>query len=139
MRAPPGDPLPIRRARGHAMRLAPAAALIGLWATPTALAAHQATMESESYGSLTLRMITGLVFVSALAYAGLRWGVARRAAGGTPEAHGLAVLARLPIEPRRSILVIEAGEQRFLIGSSEQGLHALGEVDAFALEGEGSG
>jgi flagellar biogenesis protein FliO len=42
---------------------------------------------------------------------------------------GLRVLARLPIEPRRSLLVIEVAERVLLLSSSEAGLSLLVELD----------
>ncbi|MEK6609261.1 MAG: flagellar biosynthetic protein FliO [Myxococcota bacterium] len=64
--------------------------------------------------------------VCAIAYLVLRFGV-RRLHGG--QAQGpLRVLARLPLEPRRGVYLIEARSRVFLVGSAENGLTLLAEV-----------
>lgn len=42
----------------------------------------------------------------------------------------LAIVDRLPLDPRRSLLVVKLGEQHFLIGVSEQGMSLLSRLDA---------
>jgi flagellar biogenesis protein FliO len=111
--------------RGRALQWASGIAMAH-W--PTAVYAHQSAAAATSYGDLTLRMIGGLVFVSLAAYAGLRWGLGRHSTPG-PGPQELSLAARLPIEPRRSVLIIETNGERFLIGSSEHGLHPLGRLE----------
>lgn len=41
----------------------------------------------------------------------------------------LKVVDRLALDPKRAILVVAMGEQHFLIGSSDQGLHWLARLD----------
>ena len=41
----------------------------------------------------------------------------------------MEVVSRLPVEPRRSILVVRIGERHMVVGSSEAGFTKLGELD----------
>jgi flagellar biosynthetic protein FliO len=51
--------------------------------------------------------------------------------GGASQ-RGLRVLARLPLEPRRSLLVVEIAGRTLLLASSESGISMLVELDAAA-------
>ena len=120
-----------RSNEGHrkgAGTLGAAGTIAAAFLIPAIAQAHESGINTASYADLTLRMITGLVFVSILAYAGLRWGVARRVKSPSEQTDDLTLVARLPVEPRRSILLIESEGERFLIGASEAGLHPLGRL-----------
>lgn len=45
-------------------------------------------------------------------------------------AHLLDVVARVPLEPRRSLYVVEVAGKTLLVGTSEMGLSVLSELDA---------
>ena len=45
----------------------------------------------------------------------------------------LRLLGRLPLEPRRSVYLVQVGQRVFVVGSSEGGLAALGEMSADEL------
>lgn len=81
---------------------------------------------------LVLLVIVGLALLSLY--------VARRA--GLGHGHGLGsieLLARLPLEPRRSVYVVRVLNQVLIIGASEAGLSKLGELsESAALELRGS-
>ena len=57
---------------------------------------------------------------------------ARRAGLGRPLGP-IELLARLPLEPRRSVYVVRVVDQLLIIGSSEAGLTKLGELPNGAL------
>src|SRR6185436_9674865 len=44
-------------------------------------------------------------------------------------AHLLDVIARVPLEPRRSLYVVEVAGKTLLVGTSEMGLSVLSELD----------
>ncbi|MBW8811375.1 MAG: flagellar biosynthetic protein FliO [Lysobacter sp.] len=51
------------------------------------------------------------------------------ATGRARGAHLLDVVARLPLEPRRSLYVVEVAGKTLLVGTSEMGLSMLSELD----------
>ena len=76
-----------------------------------------------------------LVLVCVVAWVALRlvarWLEGRRVGGG------VSVVARVPLEPRRALYVVEAGGRRLLIGSSEGGVSLVTELapEERAVEG----
>lgn len=81
---------------------------------------------STGYGTYLLQTTLALVAVSALAV-GVLWLLRRRGLGG---ARGLRVVARLSLEPRRSVYVIEAAGKFLLVGVGEGAMAVLAELDA---------
>jgi len=81
-------------------------------------------VEAPNYGWVLFRMVLMLGAVCILAYASLRWGLKKWV---TPEGkHGpMEVIARLPIEPRRSVLLVRVGTRAIVVGSSENGMQSL--------------
>ena len=82
------------------------------------------------YGWILLRMIGVLAAVCALAYVLLRWGVQRLSPFDPDRTGRLAIVERLGVAPKQSLLVVRAADQVWLIGSSESGIEMLGELDA---------
>jgi len=83
-----------------------------------------------AYGDL---LITSLIVLAAVCVGGFllvrfagRWLATGRARG----AHMMDVLARVPLEPRRSLYVVEVAGKTLLVGTSEMGLNVLTELDA---------
>lgn len=78
------------------------------------------------YGALMLTSLVVLVLVCVAAWVALRlvarWLEGRRVGGG------VSVVARVPLEPRRALYVVEAGGRRLLIGSSEGGVSLVTEL-----------
>jgi flagellar biosynthetic protein FliO len=76
-----------------------------------------------------------LSFVSLGAVCVVAWLALKLLAGkGIGKASGaLRVVARLPLEPRRSVYVIEAAGRCFLVGVGEGPMAMLAELDAAAL------
>ncbi|MFU8805783.1 MAG: FliO/MopB family protein [Bradymonadaceae bacterium] len=79
------------------------------------------------YGLLLLRMMLMLGVVCGLAFISLRWGLKRFVDSGS-NTRALHVVARLPLEPKRSLLVVRVASRHLLIGTSEAGLTNLGEL-----------
>ena len=82
------------------------------------------------YGSYALETVLTLLAVSALAFV-LLYG-ARRAGMGRPTG-GIDLVGRLPIDARRSVVLVRVAGQVFVVGVSEAGLTKLGEVAAADL------
>ncbi len=83
-----------------------------------------------SYGDL---LITSLLVLGGVCVAGfvLVRVVGRfLATGRTRGAHLMDVVARVPLEPRRSLYVVEVAGKTLLVGTSEMGLSVLTELDA---------
>src|SRR5207237_8035165 len=81
-------------------------------------------------GSIALSFLS-LGLVCLLAYLALRW-LSRRGVG---QGRGpLQVLARCPLEPRRSVYLVEAAGRCFLIGVGDGPMALLAEVDAGSVE-----
>jgi flagellar biogenesis protein FliO len=105
--------------------------------TPALLLLQAAPPPAESYLADFLRTLLALAGVCALAWFGLRL-LARRGFGGAGQgvaASAVRVLARIPLEARKSLYVVRAGERVLLIGTGEAGPPALiAELDASAVE-----
>jgi flagellar biosynthetic protein FliO len=81
-------------------------------------------------GSIVLSFVS-LGLVCLLAYVALKW-LARRGVG---RAEGpLQVIARCPLEPRRSVYVVRAAGRCFLLGVGEGPMSLLAELDPAAVE-----
>lgn len=76
-------------------------------------------------GSLAFSLLS-LAVVCLLAYVSLRW-LSRRGVG---RADGpVRVLARCPLEPRRVVYLLQAGERCFLVGVGDGPMAMLAEID----------
>jgi flagellar biosynthetic protein FliO len=86
-----------------------------------------------SYGTFLLQTLIVLAVVCVLAWLVLRFGVRRLYSGG---GHGpLRVLARLPLEPRRTLYIVDAAGKTFFVGMSDGGpVTLLAELDPAAVE-----
>lgn len=88
---------------------------------------------SGDYGGLLLTSLLVLVLVIVVAIVlvqlSRRWGLA----GRPPDPALLDVVARLPLEPRRSLYVVDVAGKALLVGTSEMGLALLAELDRDAV------
>ena len=82
-----------------------------------------------SYGDLLVTSLVVLGAVCIAAFVVVRLVGRFLASGRVRGAHLLDVVARLPLEPRRSLYVVEAAGKTLLIGTSEMGLSVLSELD----------
>ncbi|MCE9572188.1 MAG: flagellar biosynthetic protein FliO [Deltaproteobacteria bacterium] len=83
---------------------------------------------TSGYGELLVSSLVVLVVVSVIAWAIVRFG-GRWLLGARGRTRGMDVVARLPLEPRRSLYVVEVGGKTLLVGTSEMGLSVLTELD----------
>jgi flagellar biogenesis protein FliO len=85
---------------------------------------------AASYGDLLITSIVVLAIVCVVAFATVKLVGRFLATGRTRGAHLLDVIARVPLEPRRSLYVIDVAGKTLLVGTSEMGLSVLTELDA---------
>ena len=84
--------------------------------------------ESGTYGELLVTSLLVLVVVCVLAFVVVK--LARRFLAGPRGQPGVMdVIARVALEPRRSLYVVEVGGKTLLVGTSEMGLSVLTELD----------
>lgn len=82
-----------------------------------------------SYGDLLVTSLLVLGAVCVAAFVAVRVFGRLLAAGRARGAHLLDVVARVPLEPRRSLYVVEVAGKTLLVGTSEMGLSVLSELD----------
>lgn len=88
------------------------------------------------YGSLLVRLALGVGVVCLIAWIALKYGLKRLLPDQVGGA-GMRVIARLPLEPRRSLLVAEVAGRYLVLAMSEAGcalVTELSEVEAASLE-----
>jgi flagellar protein FliO/FliZ len=83
-----------------------------------------------SYGDLLITSLVVLGVVCVAAFVAVRVFGRLLAGGRTRGAHLMDVVARVPLEPRRSLYVVEVAGKTLLVGTSEMGLSVLSELDA---------
>lgn len=81
----------------------------------------------SGYGLYLLQTLLALGAVCALAYVVLRWGAKRLYGIGRP-GQQMRLVERLPLDPRRSLYLVEVAGRQLLVGSSENGVTLLTEV-----------
>jgi flagellar biosynthetic protein FliO len=86
------------------------------------------------YGELLVSSLLVLGVVCVVAWLVVRYGGRWLAAGQA--GRGVEVLARVSLEPRRSLFVIEAAGKTLLLGTSEMGLTVLAELDGAVFRAE---
>ncbi len=84
---------------------------------------------AASYGDLLVTSIVVLAVVCVLAFVVVKVLGRFLATGRVRGAHLLDVVARVPLEPRRSLYVVEVAGKTLLVGTSELGLSVLTELD----------
>lgn len=95
----------------------------------------QAAPAAGGYGELALTALLVLVVVCVVMLVVARY--AGRWLGGRRDGDALVkVRARVPLEPRRALYVIEVGGRTLLVGSSEGGINVLSELDGEAVVAE---
>lgn len=83
-----------------------------------------------SYGDLLITSLLVLGGVCIAAFVAVRVFGRLLATGRARGAHLMDVVARVPLEPRRSLYVVEVAGKTLLVGTSEMGLSVLTELDA---------
>lgn len=84
---------------------------------------------AASYGDLLVMSLVVLGAVCVAAFVLVRLVGRFLATGRVRGAHLLDVVARMPLEPRRSLYVVEVAGKTLLVGTSEMGLSVLSELD----------
>ncbi len=82
-----------------------------------------------SYGDLLVTSLLVLGAVCIAAYVAVRVFGRLLSTGRARGTHLLDVVARVPLEPRRSLYVVEVAGKTLLVGTSEMGLSVLSELD----------
>jgi flagellar biosynthetic protein FliO len=95
-----------------------------------------APADLPSYGGSLALTFVSLAFVCLLAWVVLRL-IARKGVGRGEG--GLRVVARCPLEPRRSVYVVEAGSRCFLIGVGDGSMSLIAELDGATLSSPSQG
>jgi flagellar biogenesis protein FliO len=85
--------------------------------------------EAASYGDLLTTSLLVLGAVCIAAFVAVRLFGRFLATGPRRGAHLLDVIARMPLEPRRSLYVVDVAGKTLLVGTSEMGLSVLSELD----------
>jgi len=89
------------------------------------------TAVGSGYGEMLVGSLLVLGLVCVAAWLVVRFGARRMWA---PRGGGiLDVIARVPLEPRRSLYVVDVGGKVLLVGTSEMGLSVLSELDREAM------
>jgi flagellar protein FliO/FliZ len=97
--------------------------------------------EAPSMAGAVLQMIFVLGAVCLLAYLLLGKVMPRLLRMPMPGQRSrlMRVVERLPVDQRRSILLVAVGEEYFLVGASEGGLHLISRMDAERIRRDGAG
>ena len=85
---------------------------------------------AASYGDLLITSLVVLMAVCIAAFVVVKLVGRFLATGRVRGAHLLDVIARVPLEPRRSLYVVAVAGKTLLVGTSEMGLSVLSELDA---------
>ncbi|NVB80594.1 MAG: flagellar biosynthetic protein FliO [Kofleriaceae bacterium] len=86
-----------------------------------------------SYGDLLVTSLLVLGAVCIAAFVAVRLFGRLLSTGRARGTHLMDVVARVPLEPRRSLYVVEVAGKTLLVGTSEMGLSVLSELDASAV------
>lgn len=89
---------------------------------------------AASYGDLLITSIVVLVGVCIAAVVVMKVVGRFLTTGRMRGAHLLDIVARLPLEPRRSLYVVEVAGKTLLVGTSEMGLSVLSELDGAEMK-----
>lgn len=92
------------------------------------------TGAAASYGDLLVTSIVVLAVVGIVAFVVVKLAARFLATGRVRGAHLLDVVARVPLEPRRSLYVVAVAGKTLLVGTSEMGLSVLSELDAAEVQ-----
>ena len=85
---------------------------------------------AAGYGDMLVTSMLVLGVVCVVAFVAVRLLGRVLATGRARGAHLMDVVARVPLEPRRSLYVVEVAGKTLLVGTSEMGLSVLSELDA---------
>lgn len=95
------------------------------------------TGAAASYGDMLVTSLLVLGGVCIAAFVVVRLVGRFLSTGRARGAHLLDVVARVPLEPRRSLYVVDVAGKMLLVGTSEMGLSVLTELDASEVKARG--
>jgi flagellar protein FliO/FliZ len=81
-----------------------------------------------------LKLLLVLGFILALAFITLRMVLPRITGSRALGPGAIQVAARYPLEPKKNLYVIRVGEDYFLVGTTESGMHYLTTLDPGHIE-----
>jgi flagellar biosynthetic protein FliO len=81
----------------------------------------EVTVVPTGYGLYLLQTVLALGAVCLLAYVVLRYGAKRLYGAGPRPGKVLTLVERLPLDPRRSIYLVDVAGRQVLLGTSDQG------------------
>ena len=84
---------------------------------------------AASYGDLLVTSLVVLLAVCVAAFVIVRVAGRWLSTGRVRGAQLMDVIARVPLEPRRSLYVVDVAGKMLLVGTSEMGLSVLSELD----------
>ncbi len=87
-----------------------------------------------SYGDLLVTSLIVLGVVCVVAFVAVRLFGRLLSTGRARGANLMTVVSRIPLEPRRSLYVVEVAGKTLLVGTSEMGLSVLTELDGKEVE-----
>ena len=90
------------------------------------------------YGFMLLKLVFSVAVVCAIAFVALKFGLSRLVGVSASDAP-LRVLTRLPLEPKRSLIVTRVASRTLVLATSEAGVQLvteLSDADARAFTGE---
>lgn len=93
--------------------------------------------QEPGMGWLLMRTLVVLALVVGLAYLTLNWGLRKLMLPGSVNGAGsslLTVIERLVIEPKRSLYVVQAAGEYWLLASSEQGFSTVSKLSTEEVE-----
>jgi flagellar biosynthetic protein FliO len=93
------------------------------------LALQEAPVEELNFGMLILRMLIFLAVVIALIWLLLRKFLPMLTQSAAFRNRHIRILERLPVDAKRSLLVVEIQERVYLLGSAEGQINVLLELD----------
>ena len=101
---------------------------LALTTPPPELYGARAPMPELSLTGYLIQLLVVAVITLGLGYAALKF--TREKMGPLAKGKAIAILERLPIDPKRSLLIVGVGQRRWLVGMGDTGFQSLAELNA---------
>ena len=106
--------------------------MIAFWLQAANPAQEIGSINSELFAYFKLLLVLGLILV--LVFVGLRYGLPRMSGLRQLSSGPIRVIARYPLEPRKTLYIVRTGGGYYLVGTSESGIHFLTALDSGSVE-----